>query len=69
MSSGQQGSGNSRHASQPAVPHPLPTRVLIETMAEEEERLLTSDLIVILARVLRPGASKAIDIELPSVEP
>jgi hypothetical protein len=38
-------------------------------MAEEEERLLTSDLIVILARVLRPGASKAIDIELPSVEP
>jgi hypothetical protein len=38
-------------------------------MAEEEERLLTSDLIAILARFLRPGAAKATDIELPSVEP
>jgi hypothetical protein len=38
-------------------------------MAEEEERLLTSDLIAILARFLRPGGSKATDIELPSVEP
>lgn len=69
MSSGQQASGNSRHASRPAAAHPLPTRVLIETMAEEEERLLTSDLIAILARFLRPGGSKATDIELPSVEP
>ena len=68
MSSGQEGSDNSRHPSRPAVPHSLPTRVLIETMAEEEERLLTSDLIAILARILRPGAAEATDIELPSVE-
>jgi hypothetical protein len=38
-------------------------------MAEEEERLLTSDLIAILARFLRPGAAKTTDIGLPSVEP
>jgi hypothetical protein len=69
MSSRQQASRNPRHASRPAAAHPLPTRVLIETMAEEEERLLTSDLIAILARFLRPGAAKATDIELPSVEP
>jgi hypothetical protein len=69
MSSGQQAFGNSRHASRPAAAHLLPTKVLIETMAEEEQRLLTSDLIAILGRVLRPGAAKATDVELPSVEP
>jgi hypothetical protein len=47
----------------------LPTRVLIEAMAEEEERLLTNDLLTILAGSLRPCAAKAADIELRSVEP
>lgn len=69
MSNSPHASGNSRHASRPAAAHPLPTRVLIETMAEEEERLLTADLIAILARFLQPGASSATDTELPSVEP
>jgi hypothetical protein len=64
----QRASGNPRRASRQTA-GPLPTRVLIEAMAEEEERLLTNDLLTILAGSLRPCAAKAADIELRSVEP
>jgi hypothetical protein len=48
---------------------PLPARVFIDAMVEEEERLLAGDLLAILVGILSRGASTANSLELPSVDP